>query len=308
MYLEHFKLNQAPFTLTPNTEFFCHLPCHQEALNVLLISLQSGEGFIKIVGEVGTGKTLLCRLLMDKLDENFITTYIPNPDATPEGLRLAFAHELGIENCEGIAQHLLLEEINKRLLELNRQGKRVVLLVDEAQALSVQCLEAIRLLTNLETESAKLMQVVLFGQPELDVKLDKNELRQLKQRITFAYRLKPIKESELDAYLCHRLSTAGYTYGTLFTNKAKRLLFKASQGLPRVLNILSHKAMLVAYGKGQQHIDHHAIKKAIKDTEITQGSHKRLIGHLKELVIWSGITALGVTIVLLIYWKLGILK
>jgi MSHA biogenesis protein MshM len=308
MYLEHFKLSKAPFTLTPNTEFFCHLPGHQEALNVLLISLQSGEGFIKIVGEVGTGKTLLCRLLLDKLDDSFITAYIPNPDLSADGLRLAFAQELGIKKCENMTHPRLLEEINKRLLEYHSDGKRVVLLIDEAQALSEQCLEAVRLLTNLETESSKLLQVVLFGQPELDAKLNKTELRQLKQRITFAYQLAPLKESELDAYLCHRLSIAGYTYGSLFTYRAKRLLYKASQGLPRLLNILCHKALLVAYGKGQNHIDHNAIKKAIKDTESTQESNTRMLKHFKEIAIWSGITALGVVIVLAIYWKLGIIK
>ena len=301
MYLDHFNMTTVPFSLTPNTQFFCQLPGHQEALNVLLISLQSGEGFIKIVGEVGTGKTLICRLLMDMLDENYVTAYIPNPDLNADGLRLAVAHELGVDEDEKISQHRLLEKINQRLLELNSQGKRVVLLVDESQALSEDCLEAIRLLTNLETESTKLLQVVLFGQPELDVKLNKASLRQLKQRITFSYYLQPIKETELDAYLCHRLATAGYTYGSLFTNKARQLLYRSSQGLPRLLNILCHKALLVAYGRGQAHVDHHAIKKAIIDTESVNLPKFKLT----SVLVWGGIALGGWALILFLYWKLG---
>jgi MSHA biogenesis protein MshM len=303
MYLDHFNMTTAPFSLTPNTQFFCQLPGHQEALNVLLISLESGEGFIKIVGEVGTGKTLICRLLLEMLDERYVTAYIPNPDLNADGLRLAVAHELGIQASEQISQHRLVESINQRLLELHSQGKHVVLLIDESQALPEECLEAIRLLTNLETESTKLLQVVLFGQPELDVKLNKPSLRQLKQRITFSYYLQPIKASELDAYLCHRLAKAGYTYGILFTNKAKQLLYKSSLGLPRLLNILCHKSLLVAYGRGQTHVDHHAIRKAVVDTE----SAMLPKFNFSKIIFWGGSLITVWSFILFIYWKLGYL-
>ncbi|AHE68379.1 pilus MSHA type biogenesis protein [Legionella oakridgensis ATCC 33761 = DSM 21215] len=152
MYLEHFKLNRQPFSLTPNTEFYCELPTHQEALNVLLLSLQQGEGFIKILGEVGTGKTLLCRLLLNTLDDSFVTAYIPNPDQSADSLRLSLASELGLHPEKDMPQQKLLEAINMRLLELHRAGKKTILIIDEAQALPEICLEAIRLLTNLETE------------------------------------------------------------------------------------------------------------------------------------------------------------
>ncbi len=268
MYLEHFKLTTLPFTLTPNTDFYCDLPGHQAALNVLLVSLNSGEGFIKIVGEVGSGKTLLCRKLLNSLDEDqYVTAFIPNPDLTPKGLRKLLAHELGIDIENYYDQNHILDLINEQLLEFNRQGKRAVLLLDEAQALSDECLEAVRLLTNLETESTKLLQVVLFGQPELDERLNKPSLRQLKQRICFSYNLQPIKRTELEDYIQHRLTKAGHTYGTLFTKKACNLLFKSSRGLPRVINILCHKALMVAYGRGQRKIDHKAMQLAIKDTE-----------------------------------------
>lgn len=251
MYLEHFKLNKKPFSLTPNTDFYCELPCYTQALNVIKLSLSNGEGFIKIVGEIGTGKTFLCRLLLNSLPDDYVTAYIPNPDLTSDGLRLSVAKELGLTFDASIGQHSLVDKINERLLELHHQGKKVVLLVDESQCLSESCLEAIRLLTNLETQSDKLLQVVLFGQPELDAKLNQSTLRQLKQRITFSYYLKPLDPNEMEAYICHRLAMAGYTYGLLFTKKAKKLLYKASGGLPRLLNILCHKGLMDAYGKGE---------------------------------------------------------
>ena len=234
---------------------------------MLLVSLQNGDGFIKIVGEVGSGKTLLCRLLLNNLEGQFVTAYIPNPDLNPDGLRRALAQELGLSPADDIDQHRLLELINKRLLNIYGMGKRVVFLIDEAQAMPEESIEALRLLTNLETESTKLLQVVLFGQPELDNKLAKPSLRQLKQRITSSHNLSPLQKEDLGAYLCHRLAMAGYTYGSLFTPKACRLLYRSSKGLPRMINILCHKAMMAAYGRGKQLVDHHAVLSAIVDTE-----------------------------------------
>jgi len=303
MYLEHFKLSKQPFSLTPNTEFYCELATHQEALNVLLLGLQQGEGFIKIIGEVGTGKTLLCRLLLNTLDDRFVTTYIPNPDQSGESLRLSLAIELGLNPEKNLPQHELLEAINSRLLDLHRAGKKTVLIIDEVQALPDSCLEAIRLLTNLETEEKKLLQVVLFGQPELDSKLKQTMLRQLKQRITFSYTLKPLAKDELDAYLCHRLSKAGYTYGSVFTPGAKRRLYLASAGLPRLLNILSHKALLVTYGRGLRVVDSKAVKRAIADTESAHTAKHRLNSNL----ILALVSSLALTMVLIIYRKLGLL-
>lgn len=301
MYLEHFKMNRAPFTLTPNTEFFCELPTHQEALNVLLLSLSQGEGFIKIVGEVGTGKTLLCRILLNTLSDEYVTAYIPNPDQTAEALRFAVASELGLKPEVSWTQYQLLDALNQRLLELHRQGKKIVLIIDEAQALPEQCLETIRLLTNLETEERKLLQVVLFGQPEIDEKLDQVSLRQLKQRITFSYNLKPLSRHELNKYLSHRLARAGYTYGCVFTEKAQKQLYKASQGLPRILNILCHKSLLVAYGQGKTIVDTQAVNRAIADTD-SAASYNRL----SSLMAYIGIGALSVSILFMLYWTYGL--
>lgn len=304
MYLKHFKLTKQPFSLTPNTEFFCELPTHQEALEVLLISLQQGEGFVKITGEVGTGKTMLCRLLLNTLDENFVTAYVPNPDLTKDSFRLSLAYELGLEVEKDCPQHQLLDLINRRLLELHQLGKKTILVIDEAQALSDECLEAVRLLTNLETEEQKLMQVVLFGQPELDTKLAQNHLRQLLQRITFSYQLKPLSQDDFEMYLFHRLATAGYTYGALFTKRAKRRLYRASRGLPRLLNVLCHKALLVSYGRGQTKIDHRAVERAIADTESTQ----LIKMQLKKQIVMAWLGAALITTGVLIYWKLRLIS
>jgi len=266
MYQEFFKLQTLPFNLTPNPNFFCQLKGHQEALNTLQFCIHSGEGFIKIVGEVGSGKTLLCRKLLDSLDKNFVTAYIPNPDLSPAEMRKAFARELGLDPSL-LDQHELLTAIYQHLMSLHAEGKKVILLIDEAQALSDEGLETVRLLTNLETEHSKLLQVVLFGQPELDQRLDQPHLRQLKQRITFSYELPLMNRDDLDTYLFHRLTVAGNTQGQIFTKKARNKLYKASRGIPRIVNVLSHKALLVAYGQGNHQIDHKAMELAIHDTE-----------------------------------------
>lgn len=291
MYLEHFQLDQLPFTLTPNTDFFCELPGHKEALNVLLVSIRSGEGFIKIIGEVGTGKTLLCRKVLDVLEPDVVTAYIPNPDLSANGLRKALAKELGLEFSPSIEPHSLLELINQRLLHLHHEGKQVVLFIDEAQALSDQCLEAVRLLTNLETATSKLLQVVLFAQPELDERLKKRSFRQLRQRICFSYRLSPISDDDLHAYLNYRLTKAGHSIAPLFTTRARKLLYKASKGLPRIINTLCHKALMVAYGRGDRQVGHKAMQWAIKDTF---ASHRPwywywLVGGAISLVIVLGV-------------------
>ena len=277
MYQEFFHLQTLPFSLTPNPIFFCQLKGHQEALNILQFCIKGGEGFIKIVGEVGSGKTLLCRKLLESLDDKYVTAYIPNPDLTPVEIRKAFARELGLNPTLWQDQHELLTAIYQHLISLHAAGKRIILIVDESQALSDESLETVRLLTNLETESSKLLQVVLFGQPELDDRLNKPHLRQLKQRITFSYNLPLMNREDLDVYLHHRLAVAGYTHGNLFTKKARNVLFRYSRGIPRVVNILSHKALLVAYGRGDYQIDHNAMRMAIKDTDISRFTKKYLL-------------------------------
>ncbi len=236
MYREHFGLTELPFGITPDTSFFFACLHYQEALNTLLVAARSGEGFIKITGEVGTGKTLLCRTFLAALRGECYTTYIPNPYLEPRTLMLALAEELKIPQDKDVDQYHLLKAINLRLLHLAREGKRVVLCIDEAQAMPMETLEALRLLTNLETEKRKLLQIVLFGQPELDQKLAQESIRQLKQRITFHYHLGPLNREELARYIEHRLRVAGYKGESLFHRAAERALYRASTGVPRLVS------------------------------------------------------------------------
>ncbi len=249
MYLEHFGLREPPFSLTPDTGYFFRHGAHQAALNTLLIALRSGEGFLKLTGEVGTGKTLLCRLLLKQLGTDCITAYIPNPTLSPAGLRRALAGELGVKCAPTASAHVLLAAISEALIAHAQAGRRVVLLIDEAQALSDESLESLRLLSNLETEKRKLLQLVLFGQPELDQRLAEKQLRQLAQRISFSARLEPFDRPATCAYAAHRLVQAGARDG-LFTPRALGLLHKASNGVPRRIHILAHKALIAAYGAG----------------------------------------------------------
>jgi MSHA biogenesis protein MshM len=237
---------------------------------MLMVSLANAEGFIKIVGEVGTGKTMLCRKVLNTLEEdkeNYITAYIPNPVLSPKGLFLAFAEELNIEIDQDVGHHRLLKAIREKLVEFSANGKQVVLFIDEAHAMPEQTLEALRLLTNIETEQVKLFQVVLFAQPELDISLSQPSLRQLRQRITFSLEIEALDRDGVERYVSHRLATAGYNGPFLFSKRSLDYLFRSSDGIPRVINILCHKALMVAFGKGERSVQIDHIKSAAEDTE-----------------------------------------
>ena len=266
MYAAHFGLREPPFGITPDTSFFFGSARSQEALNTLLVAARGGEGFIKITGEVGTGKTLLCRKFMATLGEGFVTAYIPNPYLEPRTLMLALADELELMLDRDVDQHQLLKTITHHLLMLAGQGKRVLLCIDEAQALPVETMEALRLLTNLETEKRKLLQIVLFGQPELNRKLELDAIRQLAQRITFHYHLGPLGRDDLDYYLAHRLRVAGYNGARMFSRGAIARLYRASGGIPRLVNILAHKALMLCYGQGRQEVGAAHVAAAARDT------------------------------------------
>ncbi|HDX8357630.1 TPA: MSHA fimbrial biogenesis protein MshM [Aeromonas hydrophila] len=269
MYLNHFGLQEAPFGLTPNTGFYYGLPPHEEALQVLNWALAQGEGFIKVTGEVGTGKTLLCRKLLSELgseERPVRLAWLPNPHLSPAELRIALALELGLP-VRDQSELDLTDRIHRHLIALHQQGSRVVVLIDEAQALPDETLEAIRLFGNLETESSKLLQIVLFGQPELDSRLAKPHLRQLRQRIGFSYCLRPLRFDETRAYLEHRLHISGYRGAPLFGGSALRQLWRASRGIPRLINILAQKCLMLAYGQGARQIDGRLVRLAVRDTD-----------------------------------------
>lgn len=287
MYLDHFGLREYPFSLTPDTNFFFACSNYQAGLNTLLVAARSGEGFIKIVGEVGNGKTLLCRKFLSTLsadrvtttaigtqdggtsgrhEARFITAYIPNPYLEPRSLLLALLDELRVEVDASADQHQLLKELTRVLLNHAREGRRVLVCLDEAQAMPLESLEVLRLLTNLETEKRKLMQVVLFGQPELDERLKHNSVRQLRQRISFHYQLHGLHRDEIDRYLRHRLAVAGYQGETLFNAGAVSLLHRVTHGTPRLINIISHKALMLAYAQGRQQVQARHVRLAAADT------------------------------------------
>lgn len=270
MYLQHFGLRELPFSLTPNTQFFLNMASYHKGYNMLMVSLDNAEGFIKIVGEVGTGKTMLCRKVLNTLEEdkgNYITAYIPNPVLSPKGLFLAFAEELNLDVSQDVGHHRLLKAITGKLVDYSAKGKQVVLFIDEAHAMPEQTLEALRLLTNIETEQVKLFQVVLFAQPELDISLAKPSLRQLRQRITFSFVIEALDRDGIERYVVHRLATAGYNGPFLFSKRALDLLYKTSEGIPRVINILCHKALMVAFGRGERAIQVDHVMHAAEDTE-----------------------------------------
>ena len=270
MYLEHFGLKDFPFSITPGTQYFFASQTSQEAFNTLQVAVMMGEGFMKVIGEVGTGKTLLCRKLIGSLDpQQYQVALILNPYLEPLALFVELAAELGLERPrEGEAsQHRVLDALTQRVIELNQAGKRVVICLDEVQAMPIETLEALRLLTNLETESRKLLQVIIFGQPELEDKLNHPSVRQLRQRITFHYQLKPLTEEELGYYIQHRLAVAGYSRGRLFSAPALSRLARESNRIPRLVNILANKAMLSAYGKGKRLVGLDDVKSAVADTD-----------------------------------------
>jgi MSHA biogenesis protein MshM len=267
MYEQYYGLSEKPFSLTPDTDFFYQSNTHQEALNVLLVAIKAGDGFIKVTGEVGTGKTLLCRKLLDALDKQFNTVYIPNPYMSCDALLNAVLTELGI--ADKIEDENYLAVINEYLIDSARLAKNTVIILDEAQSLPEESLEAIRLLSNLETEKKKLVQIVLFGQPELDEKLAKSTIRQLRQRIMHAYELKPLNQSSIRAYLQHRVRSSGYIGPELFDQGARKLLFKISQGVPRVINVLCNKALMLSYANGDFHVRKKHIEAAALDSKVS---------------------------------------
>jgi MSHA biogenesis protein MshM len=306
MYQEHFKLREAPFSLTPDPDYFYNYTGHQQALNVLLVALQSGEGLIKITGEVGTGKTLLCRKLIVALNNDFQTAYLPNPLLKPFELYQAFAEELGINIPSGITMHNLVKRITEQLVDLQKRGKKAVLCIDEAQAMPRETLEALRLFSNLETEKQKLLQIVVFAQPELNKMLESSDLRQLRQRITFSYDLPALDREAVTGYVNHRLKVAGHEDGALFDTAALDAVYRSSRGIPRLVNIICHKALMVAYGQGQRVVDLPQVKMASRDTEdATQLSWSLLAGKSFNFTI--GIITL-LEIVLVIYLLRSVLQ
>jgi MSHA biogenesis protein MshM len=267
MYLEHFGLREAPFRITPHTEFFFAGANRGATLEALLYAITAGEGMVKVTGEVGSGKTMLCRVLMERLPERIETIYLAVPSLTRDEMLAAIAVDLGIDTA-GANTTRLVRLLQDKLIEIHGAGRSVVALIDEAHAMPLATLEEIRLLSNLETEKEKLLQIVLFGQPELDAHLALPNMRQLKERITHSFTLGPLPPRDVSDYVSFRLRQAGYHGPDLFGPEALRIIADASEGLTRRINIYADKTLLAAFAAGTHTVSADHARAAVMDTQM----------------------------------------
>ncbi len=290
MYLEHFGLTEPPFKITPVTEFFFSGANRGEILDALVYAITDSEGIIKISGEVGSGKTMLCRMLLDRLPTNIKAIYLPNPSLSRDELLYAIADGLELD-LEGQRVSILLQNLHTHLVAKHSQGERCVVLVDEAHAMPLDTLEELRLLYNLQVGKHKLIQIVLFGQPELDEKLEQTNMRQLKDRIVHHFNMQPLSKKVIEAYLMFRMRAAGYHGPDIFSPAAVNLIGRASNGLMRRVNILADKSLLAAFVQNTHNIEARHVQAAIRDSELTASKHwaKR-----KNIAIAGGATLIAI--------------
>lgn len=266
MYLEYYGLAEPPFNLTPNPRFLFYSAKHREAFNHLLYGIRERKGFVQLTGEVGAGKTTLCRALLEQLGDNYSTALILNPVLDADQLIKAVAMEFGLQ-VKGMDRLEIMVVLNQFLLDQVQKQREVVLIVDEAQDLTPELLEQVRLLSNLETDDRKLLQIVLMGQPELRARLNEHRLRQLRQRIMVRYHLRPLRFNEIGQYVHHRLQVAGSKGGPYFTWPALWRIHRYSQGLPRLVNALCDKCLLAGYVSQSDKIDYRMVGLAIRELE-----------------------------------------
>jgi type II secretory pathway predicted ATPase ExeA len=265
LYLEHFGLNEPPFRITPHTDFFFDGAERGATLEALAYAVLHDEGIVKVSGEVGSGKTMLCRMLMERLPAEAATIYLATPSLARDEILHAIADDLELKLPD--RRTVALRELQEHLIKLYGEGRRVVILIDEAHVMPEDTLEQVRLLSNLESSRHKLLQIVLFGQPELDATLAKASLRQLRDRITHSFRMRPLAAPEVAKYLAFRMRAAGYRGPEVFAPRAARLLARASGGLTRRINILADKALLAAYSESTHALTERHVKAAIADSE-----------------------------------------
>jgi len=266
VYLEHYGLKEPPFAITPNPRFLFYSAKHREAYNHLLYGIRERKGFVQLTGEVGAGKTTLCRAMLDALDGQFATALILNPVMSPNEMMKAIAIDFGLP-VEGMDRLETIAVINDFLLWRASQGKDAVLIIDEAQDLTDELLEQVRLLSNIETDDRKLLQIVLMGQPELRDRLNAHQLRQLRQRITVRYHLSTLTRAEVGEYIRHRIHVSGGNGTPQFTSTAIWRIHRYSNGTPRLVNALCDKALLAGYVNRTNKIDYGIVGRAIRELE-----------------------------------------
>jgi len=264
MYLDFYNLKAQPFNITPDPRYLFFSRCHREAFEHIIFGITQQKGFIQITGEIGAGKSTLCRAVLEELDENFSTALILNPVMTGIQLLRSVLRELDLDD-RGNDRVRLTDRLNTFLLERANAETDVVLLIDEAQDMTPDLLEQVRLLSNLETDDRKLLQIVLVGQPELRTMLSGDSLRQLSQRITVRYHLDPIRKDEVEAYILHRLQVAGSNGRPSFTAAAYRSIHRHSRGVPRLINAICDKALLCGYVEGRDRLGYWQVRRAIRE-------------------------------------------
>lgn len=304
MYLDHFGLHEAPFRITPHTEFFFAGAKRGATLDALIYAILHDEGIVKVSGEVGSGKTMLCRVLLERLPQTVRTVYLANPTLSREDILFTIAEELHLEPPTQARPAAILRLLQEHLVESFEAGSQVVILIDEAHAMPVDTLEEVRLLSNLETKRNKLLQLVLFGQPELDETLARADMRQLKERITHNFALEPLLREDVSSYIEFRMRAAGYKGPQVFTPAAIRRIAGISMGLTRRVNILADKALLAAYAEGSHQVGPREIEAAVRDTEFSPalGSRRSTIAGMQRIVIPAFVALIvgaGVT-----YWSM----
>ena len=294
MYLEHFGLDEPPFRITPVTVFFFSGANRGEILDALIYSLSEAEGIVKVSGEVGSGKTMLCRMLLERLPEHVETIYLANPSLSREEMLYAIADALGL-SIDGKRVGIVMHSIQNKLEEKAREGKRVVVLVDEAHAMPLDTLEELRLLYNLQVGNDKLLQIILFGQPELNAKLDQPNMRQLKDRIVHHFHMQPLSRNALESYLMFRMRAAGYRGPDIFSPNAIKLIADASNGLMRRINILADKSLLSAFVEDTHNIEVRHVQAAMRDSELkparSLAGKKLLMGSAAGMLLLTGLAA-----------------
>ncbi len=266
MYLEFYGLKEYPFNITPDPRFLYLAPHHKEAYDHLMYGINNRKGFIELTGEVGSGKTTLCRAVLSNLGKDVETALILNPCLSETQLLRAMLNDFGLE-VRGRDRLAYIEKLNEFLLERNREGTNVALVIDEAQDLSPQVMEQIRLLSNLETDQQKLIQIVLCGQPELKARLARPDLRQLRQRITVRYHIPPLSIEDTAMYIKHRLWVAGSDGSVVFDPTAVREIYRYSKGGPRLINAVCDNALLAGYVAQTRVIDVRCVRKAMEQLE-----------------------------------------
>ena len=270
LYLEHFGLNEAPFRITPHTDFFFEGADRGATLEALIYAVLHDEGIVKVSGEVGSGKTMLCRVLMERLPQHVVTIYLATPSLARDEILYAIADDLQLKLPRDGRASVALRALQEHLIALYGAGRRVVILIDEAHVMPDDTLEQVRLLSNLESNRHKLLQIVLFGQPELDETLAKPSLRQLRDRITHTFRTRPFGAGDIAKYLSFRMRAAGYRGPEVFMPRAVVIITRASGGLSRRINILADKSLLAAYTENTHAIVEHHVRAAIADSEFAR--------------------------------------